>query len=65
MDHAWKDPVVEETRERGRSYTKRLGDDVHRIFEDLRQHQREHEDRYVTPVTAVPEDPRRRSPKTP
>lgn len=61
MQSAWKDPVVEETRERGRAYTQRLGGDIHRIFEDLRCHQSERPERYVTQVTVVSQDPQRTS----
>jgi hypothetical protein len=50
----WEDPVVEEVRQRGRAYTERLGNDIHAIAEDLRKHQREHPERYVSQITVVP-----------
>jgi hypothetical protein len=44
----WFDPVVEEVRERGRKYFERLGNDTHAVMEDMRKHQREHPERYVS-----------------
>jgi len=57
MSTGWTDPVVEEVRRRGRAYTERFGHDIHAIMEDLRRHQREHPERYVTQITVVPEPP--------
>lgn len=54
MSSHWVDPVVEEVRERGRAYTTRFGHDVRAIMEDLRKHQRENPERYVSQVTVVP-----------
>jgi uncharacterized protein YecA (UPF0149 family) len=53
MPRQWIDPVVEEVRERGRSYTKRFEHDIHAIMEDLRKHQREHPEKYVSQITVV------------
>jgi len=55
MARKWDDPVVEEVRDRGRSYTEHFGHDVRAIMEDLRKHQREHPERYVSQLTVVPE----------
>lgn len=49
----WFDPVVEEVRERGRVYTARFGNEIHAIFEDLRRHQHDHPERYVSKVSTV------------
>jgi len=57
MPTRWTDPVVEEVRLRGRSYTERFGHNIHAIMEDLRRHQREHPERYVSQITVVPEPP--------
>lgn len=53
MQNPWKDPVVEEVRDRGRDYVARHGNSIHRVFEDLREHQREHLERYVSQLTVV------------
>ena len=55
MSSSWKDPVVEEVRTRGRAYTARFNHDVHAIMEDLRKHQREHPELYVSQITIVNE----------
>ena len=57
MTDKWKDPVVEEVRERGRAYTARFKHDVKAIMEDLRRHQRQHPERYVSQITVVPSLP--------
>jgi hypothetical protein len=61
MSTRWTDPVVEEVRQRGRAYTERFGHNIHAIMEDLRRHQREHPERYVSQITVVPEPPGRNS----
>jgi hypothetical protein len=48
MPHVWTAPVVEEVRERGRAYTDRSRHDIAAIMEDLRRHQRDHPERYVS-----------------
>ncbi len=58
----WVDPVVEEVRERGRAYTARFGNDVHAILEDLRKHERDHPERYVSHVPVVPTDKPKETP---
>ena len=55
MLNQWFDPVVEEVRERGQSYTKRFGNSVHSIMEDLLKHQKQNSDKYVSQVTVVKE----------
>lgn len=54
MPHHWVDPVVEEVRERGRRFTARFGNDIHRIMEELRRREREHPERCVHQITIVP-----------
>jgi hypothetical protein len=53
MATTWTDPVVEEVRARGRAYTDRFEHDVHAIMEDLRRHQKENPERYVSQVTVI------------
>jgi len=61
MSPPWIDPVVEEVRERGRAYTARFGHDIRAIMEDLRQHERQHPERYVSQITVIsPHTPEQR-----
>jgi hypothetical protein len=53
MATGWVDPVVEEVRARGRTYTERFRHDIHAIMEDLRNDQRENPERYVSQITVV------------
>ena len=57
MISRWTDPVVEDVRDRGHACTERFGHDIHAIMEDLRKHQRENPERYVSHVTVVPAPP--------
>jgi len=55
MLNQWFDPVVEEVRERGHSYTNHLGNNIHSIMENLIEHQKQNSDKYVSQVTVVKE----------
>jgi hypothetical protein len=52
-----EDPIVEEVRRIRRAYFAQCGNDMHKMFEDLRRRQAEHPERLVsfpsTPVKPV------------
>ena len=51
----WFDPVVEETRERGRAFTARFDNDPQKILEELRRIEKEDPDKnkYVSEIKIV------------